>query len=36
MTLVSRDGLITLKSMGGSGQDFDDTRRLKEKNVNER
>jgi len=36
MTLVSRDGLITLKSMRGSGQDLDDIRRLKEENVNER
>jgi len=36
MTLVSRDGLITLKSMRGSGQDLDDIRRLKEENVNVR
>ena len=34
--VVSRDGLITLKSMRGSGQDLDDIRRLKEENVDER
>ena len=34
--VVSRDGLITLKSMRGSGQDLDDIRRLKEENVHER
>ena len=33
MTLVSRDGLM---SMRGSGQDLDDIRHLKEENVNER
>ncbi len=34
--VVSRDGLITLKSMRGSGQDLDDIRRLTEENVHER
>ena len=34
--VVSRDGLITLKSMRGSGQDLDDIRRLNEESVNER
>ena len=29
--LVSREGLITLKSLRGSGQDLDDIQRLKEK-----
>jgi hypothetical protein len=28
--LVSREGLITLKSLRGSGQDLDDIQRLKE------
>ena len=34
--VVSRDGLITLKYMRGSGQDLDDIRRLNEESVNER
>jgi len=34
--VVSRDGLITLKSMRGSGQDLDDIRRLKVERDNER
>jgi hypothetical protein len=33
--VVSRDGLITLKSMRGSGQDLDDIKRLKEESDNE-
>jgi hypothetical protein len=34
--VVSREGLITLKSLRGSGQDLDDIRRLKEENENAR